>query len=466
MRRTDRTMSEVLNRIAEMQEAIIRMEKRFSELNMGKSPPKMEPRESATPSIPPIPRSEMGDLGTSSYSISDNKTSPESGSSMLSPSSRSVPQTPFATPHIPPGISQRMDIDRKESRDVYLVRHDYYNEWNMSPGDLLPDLPQGKETLPERHSTQAHRLLQEWPSMKQFFDKNYSPKDYPAELEMERGTLQLYGRGEGIGVAEAEFHEYLVAESPSSSSHSDEIPSHISSPPQDVQSAGKVALDAQTCERLLQSYLNVMYPMQPFLVKHRIKRLVDKFVKRVNRPYSSRSPHPTQAVKKRRTDDGSGFDVAPPPEQRSPDKSITSAIVLLVLALGEICQHTEPLPAPYKDPKSMTSDPSRGYYKESPTPSSNVSSPLQHDIRYGQYKSPGGPDRSMNDLKRNLDIYPGLRYFTMAVEILGGVIAGTDILHVQGFLLAALYEGQLGRVNESWTWIWNAGRVSRLLVRK
>lgn len=470
--RTDRTMAEVLNRLAELQETVLRMSQ--NEIFQGKATSKRGSQASSTPINGTSARFERG-----SYSAQDQKTSPDSSSSLMYPSNE-APQTPLIATHISQPFGQSMETEQKPDPHSLRARQEWTGDWNMEPHDILPDLPQGEETMPERHSTQAHMLLQDWPAVQQCFDKD-CPKDYPAVIEMNRGTLQLHGRGEGTGVPSADWNEYTVG-SPAGSSHSDEMPSHTSSPPQDSQVQAMPAFDEQTCKRLLHSYLTHMHPMQPFLVRSRIEKQVFKFVRRLNpRPHATNSPLPAprlvdtespgtyRPMKKRRTEDGAvdatnGFEQ----QQRRPDKTITHAIVLLVLALGEICENNELLPAPTRD-RSGTSEPvPRSAYKESPATPMSVSSPHQPEYRYGQYKSPSGVlERSQTgEFKRNSETFPGLKYFTIAVEILGGVLAGTEIPHAQGFLLAALYLGQLGRVNESWSWIWNAGRVCRLLVRK
>lgn len=460
-----------------MQESLLRLEKGMMDLSDGKGT--MKQNGDVISAALNAPRSRFH---SDSYHSQDPKQSPGSDSDILSPNE--IPQRSYPVGPPPGSFSPPTEAEQKPRVDKSQVRQDWYSGWDLASDDILPDQPKGVETLPERHSTQAHRLLIEWRSLAPFFDASTMQEDYPADIEMNRGTLQLYGRGEGLGVADSEFQEYVATVgSPAGSSHSDDQPSHTSSPPQDLLAISKAPLDAQTCNRLLQSYLDNMYPMQPFLVKHRIKRLVDKFVRRVNPTLPPHfSPHPAhrfvsdtaagespghRAMKRKRGEEGVEM-VNGTEQQRRPDRNITSAIVLLVLALGEICQHKQPLPALPKDSRHSADAVPRSNYNHSPATPMSASSPLQHEAKFGQHRSPGGSaDRSQtSEPKRNIDVYPGLRYYAMASEILGGVMAGTDILHAQGFLLAALYLGQLGRVNESWTWVWNAGRVCRLLVRR
>lgn len=65
---------------------------------------------------------------------------------------------------------------------------------------------------------------------------------------------------------------------------------------------------------------------------------------------------------------------------------------------------------------------------------------------------------------RNLDVIPGIAYYAKAAEILGDQGDGNDLVHVQMFLLAGLYKGQLTRVKESFSRINMAGRAIIILL--
>jgi len=67
--------------------------------------------------------------------------------------------------------------------------------------------------------------------------------------------------------------------------------------------------------------------------------------------------------------------------------------------------------------------------------------------------------------KRNLDVIPGLDYFAYATDILGGHMGGTTLRHIQAWILAGLYHGQLGRVMESYAYIKEAGLALQIKMR-
>ena len=66
---------------------------------------------------------------------------------------------------------------------------------------------------------------------------------------------------------------------------------------------------------------------------------------------------------------------------------------------------------------------------------------------------------------RNINLMPGMAYFSYATDILGNQQGGNTVAHAQCMLLAALYLGQFARVLESWSWINNACRICLILIK-
>ena len=64
------------------------------------------------------------------------------------------------------------------------------------------------------------------------------------------------------------------------------------------------------------------------------------------------------------------------------------------------------------------------------------------------------------------DCIPGLQYFAMATDIIGNQLAGSTLQHVYVGIMASLYYGQLGRVVESWGYLANACRTLLFKDRK
>ncbi|KAH8707148.1 hypothetical protein GQ44DRAFT_777442 [Phaeosphaeriaceae sp. PMI808] len=115
------------------------------------------------------------------------------------------------------------------------------------------------------------------------------------------------------------------------------------------------------------------------------------------------------------------------------ERSLQNAIVLFVLALGNVCQFeakTLPNPAASWDPVQSTSQ-------------SSISDHRQ----------------------RNIDVLPGMAYFAYAMDILGSHHGDHTIAHAHATILAALYLSQFARVLESWGWINRACQITLFLLK-
>ncbi|KAL5421793.1 hypothetical protein PMIN06_013135 [Paraphaeosphaeria minitans] len=145
---------------------------------------------------------------------------------------------------------------------------------------------------------------------------------------------------------------------------------------------------------------------------------------------------------------GDAYGVAEESARGSIERSLRNAIILLVLALGKVCLHTAKLPHPQSD-RQPAANGTWGYHRDSPRSATDSFSSDASDTR-----------------ARNIDILPGMAYFSYASDILGNQSGGNTIAHAQAMLLAALYLGQYGRVLESWSWTNNACRICLVLIRR
>ena len=377
------------------------------------------------------------------------------------------------------------------------------------------------------HTTAAHKLLR-WPSIRNLLRQRPVNEDYVMQFEERKGLLRIYGRGQGN---ESLDESQTLPSSPatsSSSGRSDELIRYqaalphglwgtgVFTPPTppDAKSWGKehpggldangsLKMDNQTMFRLHQSYLNNIHIMHPFLDKKMLSRLFERFMrsKSSSAPSNRASPFiPHGHVADTFRDSPPGFTSANKrkfsggPSMGSPsdagaganqplERCISTAIVLLVMALGKISEHTEPLPGPVPDnPKKMPMNAPRSYSPLSyesppsvkPSPASSSSaytarSPMS-DIR-GHPCSRGPSEEhssSQNAPKpdKNVDVIPGLAYFAHATDILGNQHGGHDLAHVQANLLAGLYMGQLACTFESLSWIRSACLICHHIVRE
>ncbi|KAK4548940.1 hypothetical protein LTR36_008713 [Oleoguttula mirabilis] len=370
------------------------------------------------------------------------------------------------------------------------------------------------------HRTAPHKLLLLWPSVQPLLsDADVNLNDgYVMEAE-DRGILRLYTRGEGI-----DEYDGTQPGSAASPAHSEDTSGDSNmtapTPPEGLWGVGfpqtpgseirrsepyswgglkpdnSLDLDTTMLNDLYDSYIKHIHIMHPFLDKQRLRRMFDMFIKRygTGQPrhrttFAVQSNSDSERAPKRQRSNGSasaafgngsensGF------QSRFTERSPGNAIVYLVLALGKICMHRDPLPAVVPDNRlnansvvthqlnsTMTGNsPISGSIKRSPfsphqTPITQPTPPAE-----GGHSFPSRSRRSSMDGPpvagaRNLDVVPGLAYYAKAAEIMGDQGDGNDLVHAQMFLLAGLYKGQLARVKESMSWFNMAGRATLMLL--
>ncbi|KAH0555710.1 hypothetical protein GP486_006345, partial [Trichoglossum hirsutum] len=220
--------------------------------------------------------------------------------------------------------------------------------------------------------------------------------------------------------------------------------------------------------------------LHPFLDKERIAGLVSAFTAKVNSTKSgtaasaagipfavSRMQNLPVNTPKRKRPTTTLMGSSNTTSRTLLERSISTVLGLLVLALGKICDHRTWVPGPAQDNrKSPMMSPPLTPVQHSPTSSASST--------YTTLPPPLGSPRIPNERQawsenvepRNVDVTPGLAYYALATEILGPLMGGNDLPHVQAGLLAGLYCGQLGRVLESWKWINWACVSCQVLLRK
>jgi len=132
--------------------------------------------------------------------------------------------------------------------------------------------------------------------------------------------------------------------------------------------------------------------------------------------------------------------------KRELPRTLNTALCLLVLALGAIAEHRQPVPGPLAPSNKSQPQPPLG-----PNDLSN----------YSEGQQPLIP----TELLKNIDVLPGLAYLSKALEILSVFNGRNSLEYVQAGLLAGLYWSQLGRVLDSWRWISNACMACQVIMR-
>ena len=381
------------------------------------------------------------------------------------------------------------------------------------------------------HDTAAQKLFR-WRSIKamlrQSKELRFSDRmeEYVMDFETNKGVLRIYGKGRQMREIGEGSQSSVGAPSPahSSGSGANDEASATSSPatsPESLWGTGFIPtatetrqvsdvgglnpdntlkLDPKTMSRLLKSYLDNLHILHPFLEERGVTSLFEHFKQRYN-PHDLATSKASYAVPvaidnlrepkmtKRKHSDGPYYSImgesTQAPSPMSPklvlDRSPNTALILLVMALGKICEYREDLPGPVPDSSrdqlfspigGRTDSPPPTYpMRHSPSSSShstgNTSAPSPLGIgRFGGLSSPRSSLSELPAGTRNVDVIPGLAYYAQASDILGNLTGFHDLVNAQCCLLAGLYAGQLANTLESLTWIQAASRICRLLVKK
>lgn len=376
----------------------------------------------------------------------------------------------------------------------------------------------GEPAIPVGHTTGAARLLL-WPAVESFIGERLKQDkvknveqfvEYPNIQENKHG-IRLYGRGPGSGRAHSSdgspddgFSD--VSSSPGPESVYGQIggltpppncSGYIIRRPEERRGGagadGQLELDETTMNRLVESYLEHIHIMHPILDPTELRSYTKRFIKQLP-PSASKPKTPATTMDPPRFI-GSGTDTPGQKRKRSPvssvelpevttpyplkpgrpQRSIKNAVLLLVLALGKICEHREKIPDVLPDHESTSSG--------SPHLRSGYLSPMLASPVISSQSSglPSPQDTNRNALRRqstesyvtprtilhsrNLDVIPGLAYAAFATDILGNEIGENTLQHVHANILAGLYFGQLARPSYSHRLINNASLGLQVILR-
>lgn len=344
------------------------------------------------------------------------------------------------------------------------------------------------------HTTAAHKLLLRWPSIQPFVRTNKCiiNENYVMKGE-DRGILRLYGAGERVKDEQVN----IGAASPAGSSNGDDL---LASTPENdprrseplTPGSPAIAMDVDTIDNLFNSYKKNIHRLHPFLDIERIGiYLKDTFVpKHCAEAKSHHSPlfvcnGTGERVPKRRKIQVRSENFATghlPAEQtssspfaqpkRAPERNLTNAIVYLILALGKICETSDPLPGPVQEVASTSKPTSLHTAIASPHLKPNASSPRQAlstvaNTSAGVTRAQSWDGTQTSDKRQiqNHDKIAGFVYYREAASILGDFTDSNELAAAQARLLAGLYKGQLARVQESWSWISTAARTCLYRMR-
>ncbi|KAJ5591682.1 uncharacterized protein N7459_002051 [Penicillium hispanicum] len=391
---------------------------------------------------------------------------------------------------------------------------------------------EGELSIPVEHTTAAHKLLM-WPSIKRLLYPHEYDEDYVMRLEEERGLISVFGQGE-ISQSADDTQLPMTPPMRDGASYDEKridgdgtyqgqgLPSPEAEA--EIDRYGLLRLDAKTARRYYQSYLERIHKLHPFMDQNELSRNLEVFI----RCYCPRSSSPTDppntlcrensrgAKRKRSLDElqgvrGGSVDPASASSRPRVGRNIENAVVLLIFALGAICETKSPLPGPIMNekvdyrrqhipgplPPLPSQQPANGTHAAHgvlspansdsalpistsfyPTPihSMSQSFPLPHQSSTHSLPSSAIQPRKSFSRRtiskdefgnvQNLQVIPGLALYGYATGILGYLQGGIELEHVQAALLAGLYAGQLAHPFQSHGWICQAARACQVLVRK
>lgn len=400
-------------------------------------------------------------------------------------------------------------LDRDSTQTVFRSasgrtgQYDYVNIQTNTEQDML----KGELSIPPVHSTAAHDL-RGWSKIKGFFKdiplKYVKRGEYNHNLDLSSHTRNY--RNDTAGARRTHSSPATVDradfdDTSSTLSSTDSRPaaafvnlftvegSRGAQPSPGGRNPNQsLSVDRETALRLLQSYLDNIHILQPFINRRWLGERVNQFIRHYcseptetqasPRPIPEHLRHdsagPSNGSKKRKLSYGLHSDSAEAPNRSAGTKkaihrTIDNALVLLIFALGRICEHKGPLPAP--KPQHETNAAGHSY-----SPANSASSPNQPAL-YTPPSGVGTPklEHSPNphgdlqieqgEYSENIDLIPGIAYYAHAVSIIGEVFGANSLQHVQARLLAGLYTAQLVRVYDSWKWI-NSACITWLALFK
>lgn len=436
----------------------------------------------------------------------------------------------FARPSAPtlPSIQSAHVPRPTDPTETPAAHHDSQEQEEVEEDDSKP-IPLGESALPINHTTGAARLLL-WGSIRKItgpilMDSRISNEKYAMNQEEKRGLLRTAGRGEGLDLgygygknsmndnpspARADDVGFDDSSSPATGPLRCPVGGPNPAPPIFTNRAaddrprrlgdpdGLLELDSITAMRLMESYMSHMNIMHPILSPKKFEVLFQNWLATVpvapwkvtsssqaefrKNPTASASSDSRGSKRKRSPGPQEQQELASAPGliRTTPARTITTALVMAVLALGMICEYRDKIPdvLPTSDKTSNCSPAIRNentlsLFQKSPPVSSQTPGLLspQAEARVQPHcgrssleaESPG--EFTPYVPPRNWDVIPGLAYFHIAMEIIGSEIGGNSLEHAHVCILIGLYYGQLARVLESYEYIRLASIKLQTLLR-
>lgn len=391
------------------------------------------------------------------------------------------------------------------------------DEMELEPG---PPVPPGEPAIPINHTTLAGLLLN-WPSIRELTKSHVERAgirhvgEYPISQEQNRGLLILYGRGEDSHFARQQRepidHGTLEMGDDSSDMASPSPAADwgylggLSPHDQFEYRGGVLGIDGNPdfseakvwsyVESFKENILNMHPIIQPHILTEWVRHFLDTLPttqarqakqqqSKVAFAVSTSTPTLTEntGAKRKRSPapDAESQAMSPPAKSGKPSRTINTALILTILALGKVCQHRDGVPDalhhgdPLQHGSPLVRNGVLGSPKQGSPPtlssrsvSASLPSPREQDKSFqSRRSSTQGTSRPGFGMKKNYESIPGLEYFAFATDILGNHTGSyNNMKNVYANIFAGLYQGQLGRPLESFSFIHFAGHKLQVIMR-
>lgn len=429
-----------------------------------------------------------------------------------------------------PGVesyTQRVDVDmvkaetqpvptyqeqeHESEKPTMQAMDDVDDEMETEPG---PVVPPGESAIHMNHTTLAGLLL-EWPSIRELTKTHLEREgvrfisEYPISQEQSRGLLIPYGRGE-----DSHPRRHREASAQANADVADDGSDHASPSPRTewgrvggpnpsdpveyhggaLTPQGSPDFSESKVWMYVESFKENILHMHPIVQARQVDAWVKGFLETLPKASTSapqvqatpafavESPVETTGSKRKRSPPAEDATTAAAQPHRigPPNRTIHSALVLMILALGKVCLSRDRVPDAVHngDPNAHSTPILRNGVPGSPSQGSppgflsrslSTGAPSPVDERSSQprrssFNSAGG--RNSYGLKRNYDSVPGLEYFAVGSDVLGNHIGSyNNMKAVYAFIFAGLFQGQLARPLESFAHIMQAGHKLQVIMR-
>ncbi|PON23525.1 hypothetical protein TGAM01_v207759 [Trichoderma gamsii] len=417
-------------------------------------------------------------------------------------------------------VKSTESVPEAMSTDAVAMAFGTEDDIEAEPG---PPVPPGEPAIPINHTTLAGLLL-DWDPIKELTRHHLEREgikfvsEYPISLEQSRGILKVYGRGE-------DSHQRLSREATADHGNAEIGDDNMSdivasspaadwgqlggglSPGDQIEYRGGVLgpdgnpdFSEHKVAAYVESFKNNILNMHPIIHPQVLDEWVHQFINELptanpkvkaqplTTTFAVPQPQEMTGAKRKRSPDPT-VPVTPSSQRLGkPSRSIHSALILIVLALGKICLYQDEVPdvifpvdpIPHGSPVSRNGVPPSPIQGSPPSfsnqsHSSGFPSPRDQERGYQSRRSSihgassasgTGAVRAGYSLKKNYEVIPGLEYFALATDILGNHLgAYNNMKNVYANIFAGLYHGQLARPLESFAFIHKASHKLQVLMR-